>query len=109
MFFIHCLFYSFLAHGCALHIISMKFRIGLEIARYIILETCDVLWQVLASNYVSPPSCDEWDKIADNFYSTTNMPNCLGAVDGKQVRINCPPNSGSQYFNYKKFNSIVSP
>lgn len=35
------------------------------------------------------------------------MPHCLGAVDGKHFRIEAPPDSGSLYYNYKNFYSIV--
>lgn len=54
-----------------------------------------------------PTSEDEWKKIAEKFQERWQFPNTVGAVDGKHVRIQPPPGSGSYYFNYKHFHSVV--
>lgn len=54
-----------------------------------------------------PTSVDEWEQIASGFNKKANFPHCLGAVDGKHIRLKKPLNSGSLYFNYKDFFSII--
>ena len=43
----------------------------------------------------------------EGFKRRWNWLNCLGALDGKHIRVRCPPRSGSVYYNYKGFFSIV--
>lgn len=53
------------------------------------------------------PSQEDLEKSKAAYWDVWNFPNCVGALDGKHCRIKCPPNSGSQFFNYKKFFSVV--
>ena len=48
-----------------------------------------------------------WELVANGFEHTANFPHCIGAVDGKHVHIVHPRESGSMYYNYKDYYSIV--
>lgn len=54
-----------------------------------------------------PTTVDEWADIADGFLKKWNLPHVLGALDGKHIACKCPPSSGSTYYNYKKFFSVI--
>lgn len=54
-----------------------------------------------------PSSVAEWAEVAEGFETKWNFPLCIGALDGKHVRIKPPANSGSTYYNYKNTFSIV--
>lgn len=62
-------------------------------------------------NYVkhvsTPKSPQEWKRISEEFSSVWNFPHCIGAGDGKHVVIDCPENTGSNFFNDKGAFSIV--
>jgi hypothetical protein len=87
--------------------VARGFRIGKSTAYKIIIETCDVIWRVLQPIYLPEPTVESWKHVAKNFYKIWNFPNCIGAIDGKHIQIQCPSNTGSQYYNYKQFFSIV--
>jgi len=57
--------------------------------------------------YLPTMQRNDWQQVALKFLDQWNFPNCLGAVDGKHIRIQAPPKTGSLYYNYKKFFSIV--
>lgn len=76
---------------------------------------CNVVHQVsqaiideLSEEYLKTPTTkEEWIKIANAFATRWNFEHCLGALDGKHVAITKPQNSGSLYYNYKGFFSII--
>ena len=50
---------------------------------------------------------DDWVNIANDFHGRTQFPNCVGAVDGKHVRIKMPSKSGTLFHNYKHFSILL--
>lgn len=51
----------------------------------IIMETCNVLWNILMFIVLKVPTYNDWKSIAENFERKCHFPHCLGAVDGKHV------------------------
>ncbi|XP_036329494.1 uncharacterized protein LOC118741612 [Rhagoletis pomonella] len=57
---------------------------------------------------VLPQLTEDFMRItANKFMALWNFPNCVGAIDGKHIRKKSPNNSGSLFFNYKEYYSMV--
>lgn len=56
---------------------------------------------------MAPPTEERWKEITRDFENLWNFPNCIGATDGNHVRIQAPANSGSLFYNYKDFFSVI--
>uniref|UniRef100_A0A1X7TCR5 DDE Tnp4 domain-containing protein n=2 Tax=Amphimedon queenslandica TaxID=400682 RepID=A0A1X7TCR5_AMPQE len=88
--------------------LSFNFRLGHSSVCNIIKESCCAIWQALQPEYdKSPDSPQDWMKNSDDLEKIWNFSNCIGAIDGKNIVIQAPSNSGSIYFNYKETQSIV--
>ncbi|CAH1986674.1 unnamed protein product [Acanthoscelides obtectus] len=97
----------YLATGATFAHLASEFRMGLSTIKDIIEETTNVLWDELHPVHMPIPTKEAFRAIANDFNNIWNFPNVLGAIDGKHVRILCPDGSGSMFYNYKKYFSVV--
>ncbi|XP_068221073.1 uncharacterized protein [Palaemon carinicauda] len=54
-----------------------------------------------------PQSEEEWMNESESYEKLCNFPQCLGAIDGKHIKIAKPRGSFSNYYNYKHSFSLV--
>jgi hypothetical protein len=98
----------FLATGESYASLHYQFRVSVPSICRIVPEVCDVICNTLKSGYLKfPESEEDWLKIATGFEEKWQLPHCVGAADGKHIRIIHPPKSGPEFYNYKGFFSIV--
>jgi len=82
--------------------------LGISTISKIVREVCSNVWNIFKNNYLSKPNEEKWKSIANyGFGKTAQFPHCLGAVDGKHIRVQNFPDSGSMNLNYKNYFSIV--
>ncbi len=89
---------------------SMKFgwRVPHNTQSLLVREVCQaIIDEYMDEVMICPTTPDGWRAIADKFYEKWNLPHTCGALDGKHVACRCPPKSGSMYYNYKGFYSVV--
>ncbi|XP_046860906.1 protein ALP1-like [Xenia sp. Carnegie-2017] len=98
----------YLATGDSHQTISFSYRLGHSAVNKIVPETCLAIWKALSPIYVQCPSTtNEWEDVAKEFWEKWKFPLCIGALDGKHVRCHCPANTGSLYFNFHGWFSVV--
>ncbi|KAM4033986.1 uncharacterized protein ACNLHF_020696 [Anomaloglossus baeobatrachus] len=98
---------QFLATGRSLQDLHFSSAISRPLLSSLIPETCDAIFHCLRSYIQFPNTEEEWRKIASDFEQLWQFPNCGGALDGKHVRITQPPSSGSYFYNYQGYFSVI--
>lgn len=73
----------------------------------IVEEVCEALWKNLQPIVMPDPNEKIWRASEKVFKEKWNFPHCVAAIDGKHVRIKAPAHKGSEFFNYKKYHSVV--
>lgn len=98
----------YLATGDSYMSLQYGFRVANNTIAGIIPETCEAIIAEYADEVMRcPRTADQWKAVSDQFATRWNFFNTVGALDGKHIAIKCPPNSGSVYYNYKGFFSII--
>ena len=89
---------------------SMRYgwRVPHNTQSVIVREVCQaIVDEYLPEVMNCPTTPQEWLRVSEKFLQKWNFPHTCGALDGKHIACKCPFKSGSQYYNYKHFYSIV--
>lgn len=97
----------YLSTGQPFRSLGFSFRMGVSTISKIVKETVKAIWTILQPIHMKIPTEQDFKKIAKDYYNIWNFSNCVGAMDGKHIRIICPSHSGTMFYNYKKYFSIV--
>ena len=87
--------------------IAYNYRVGISTVSGIVEEVTQAIWEALQPEFMPVPTSADWLTMAEEFKTKWHFPNCIGALDGKHVVLQAPPNSGSSHYNYKGTHSIV--
>jgi hypothetical protein len=96
-----------LSTGLSFSALAFEFFRGVLTVSEVVEHVAQTVWDMLVDDYMSIPTTQEWLHISERFYQLWNIPNCVGCVDGKHVRVKCPAQSGSAFYNYHGFFSLV--
>ncbi len=97
-----------LASGNRYTSLKFGFRVAHNTISLLVREVCQAIIEEYADEVIScPVATEEWRDIAEQFGRIWNFPQACDALDGKHVACKCPKSSGSIYYNYKGFYSVV--
>ncbi|KAJ8891978.1 hypothetical protein PR048_004543 [Dryococelus australis] len=96
-----------LSNGCTLVELHYEYRIGRSTLCKIVRRVCKAVWTIMHTECIPMFSEERWLENSQGFQNRANFPNCVGALDVKHVRIAKPASNGSEFFNYKKYYSVV--
>ena len=100
----------YLATGDSYKSLAYGFRVAPNTIVSVVPEVCQAIYDYYHETAFKCPTTEEqWKEVAQGFADKWNFHHCCGCIDGKHVRMQAPPHSGSLYYNYKAkgFYSII--
>lgn len=98
--------FRYLATGSSFKCLAQYFMRGHRTIGLVVAETTNAIWKCLQPLYMPVPDENMWKYNAQSYQQLWSLPNCIGSIDGKHVKIRKFKNSGSTNFNFKGYNSV---
>ncbi|CAH1968364.1 unnamed protein product [Acanthoscelides obtectus] len=90
------------ATGNSYNSLHFEYLQGAVTVREIVKDICEQICICVQPEFMPDVSEDSWLNIATQFYDRTDFPNCIGAVDGKHIRLKKPDKTGTEFYNYTR-------
>ena len=121
----------YLSTGLSFEALAGTYLMDLYTISRIVREVCESIYDTFWPKHMPIPTPEMFERIAREYETMWNFALCVGeynsphlcevlgvklknlslcavgAIDGKHIRIKCPPRSGTMFHNYKHFYSIV--
>lgn len=98
----------YMSTGDAYRSMRFNFRVPHNSISILVREVSEAIYQEYKEQvWTRPHTPEEWKEVEQGFANRWNFHHCVGALDGKHVAIQKPKNSGSRYYNYKNFFSVI--
>ena len=89
-----------LATGACYHDLMYNFRVAHNTLSGVIRQVCRAIYEELSGEYLQcPTTVQQWLDVDVEFKSRWNFEHCLGAIDGKHMRIKAPKKTGSLFYS----------
>ncbi|XP_065370802.1 uncharacterized protein LOC135962831 [Calliphora vicina] len=103
-----CITLRYIATGDSYKSLEFLSRVSRNTIGVFVPEVLEAIYESLQDKYLKMPNTEnEWQQISDDFEKFWQFPHTLSALDGKHIRIKAPAHTGSHFFNFKGYFSIV--
>ena len=80
--------------GTSFRTLSFLFRMAHNTTASLVYKTCKAIWDEFNMDHKPFPTEEIFLKISEEFFTQWDFPHSIGCIDGKHIRIKCPPHSG---------------
>lgn len=96
-----------MATGESFRSLAFQYRVSHSWISAIVKEVSTAIVKTMFHLVMPLPNVKQLKRVSDQYLLKWNFPNCVGAIVGKHIRMKAPINSGSLYYNYKEYYSMV--